>query len=106
MAERHRQLDKEGWTAQHDAQHENGEMGMAAACYAVPFPIFQYFPEGGDFHCFRELWPWDQKWNKRNKHNRIRQLEIAGALCAAEIDRLLALERQDGHQDDDETPTT
>ena len=36
-------------------------------------------------------WPWDKSYNKRHKHNRIRQLEIAGALIAAEIDRLLRL---------------
>jgi hypothetical protein len=29
-------------------------------------------------------------WDKREKHSRIRRLEIAGALIAAEIDRLTA----------------
>lgn len=33
-------------------------------------------------------WPWPTEWDKRGKHSRHRQLEIAGALIAAEIDRL------------------
>lgn len=35
-------------------------------------------------------WPWSDAWDKRKKHDRIRQLSIAGALIAAEINRLLA----------------
>ena len=65
--ERQRQVSVEGWTPQHDDEHKDGEMAIAAARYAAPY------------------WEWD----KRGKHERIRQLEIAGALLAAEIDRLL-----------------
>ena len=105
--ERHRQVSAEGWTSQHDAEHRNGEMALAAVCYASPIPL-----RGeiwlADVPCacrsveecthgtfakkeWRDPWPWESEWDKREKHPRIRRLEIAGALIAAEIDRLLAL---------------
>ena len=87
VVERIRQKTVEGWTPSHDAQHANGELSVAAACYAVHNSnqdVCVVIPPGID------AWPWDKKWDKRRKHDRIRRLEIAGALIAAEIDRLLA----------------
>jgi len=76
--ERGRQIVEEGWTPEHDDRHAHGELAIAAACYALhgiyPSPLPQ--------------WPWAKKWDKRSKHGRVRRLEIAGALIAAEIDRL------------------
>lgn len=110
--ERQRQVEKEGWSASHDAEHDQGEMAMAAACYATPIPIRGEMriprPCGcrSANECFHNLdggapewvdpWPWDPKYDKREKHSRIRSLEVAGALVAAEIDRLLAAEGQGG----------
>lgn len=37
---------------------------------------------------WEDAWPWDEKWDKRKKHDKIRSLVIAGALIAAELDRL------------------
>jgi hypothetical protein len=37
-----------------------------------------------------DAWPWSRNWDKRDKHSRTRRLEIAGALIAAEIDRLVS----------------
>lgn len=34
--ERQRQIEVEGWTAEHDNAHPNGELAKAAACYANP----------------------------------------------------------------------
>jgi hypothetical protein len=34
------------------------------------------------------FWPWDRAWWKPSPNNRIRDMEKAGALIAAEIDRL------------------
>lgn len=31
-AERQRQIEEEGWTPDHDDQHTNGELALAAAC--------------------------------------------------------------------------
>ena len=35
-AERQRQVEREGWTADHDAQHTDGSLAWAAVCYAAP----------------------------------------------------------------------
>lgn len=71
--ERERQVSEEGWTPEHDDAHVDGVLSRAAACYAHP-PLF--------FH----LWPWDRHWWKPG--DRVRELAKAGALIAAEIDRL------------------
>lgn len=34
--ERQRQINVEGWTAEHDSEHVNNELALAAACYIVP----------------------------------------------------------------------
>ena len=83
-AERQRQIEKEGWTPEHDDQHENGELALAAACYAIPIKWRVRA------HYLSELWPWALKWWKPTPDNRIRELQKAGALIAAEIDRLRA----------------
>ena len=33
LAERHRQVEAEGWTPEHDDTHARGEMASAAACW-------------------------------------------------------------------------
>ena len=62
---------------------------MVATCYAAPERIFvvRENPKG---LFFIDPWPakWSAAWDKRSKHNRLRRLTIAGALIAAEIDRL------------------
>lgn len=86
-AERQRQIEKEGWTAEHDVEHGQGELARVAACYALrPFcPI-----------TIRSMWPdsWAYEWWKPTPKNRIRELEKSGALIAAEIDRLQIVEGQ------------
>jgi hypothetical protein len=85
--ERQRQIELWGETADHDTDHDRDELARAAAVYAVPFgkdgvrvgwretAKNLYWPHGWDFH--------------PSPANRIRELEKAGALIAAEIDRLL-----------------
>lgn len=87
--ERQRQITEEGWTAEHDAQHRNGELAEAAACYAMGQEDRQHLDRCGLF--FSRLWPWSRDWWKPTTENRIRELAKAGALIAAEIDRLLNL---------------
>ena len=87
-AERNRQIVEEGWDAEHDADHVGGSLSIAAACYAVAGLENVAVVRPGSV----DAWPWVSKWDKRMKHNRIRRLEIAGALIAAEIDRFLCLE--------------
>lgn len=81
---------------EHDAtQNANGELALAAMCYACP-PFAEKEKPGGPLSFFRGaksgvMWPWsDEKWNPE-PDNRIRELAKAGALIAAEIDRLLGL---------------
>ena len=99
-AERQRQIEKEGWTPDHDLQHRNGELVQVAACYMVnksDSGRLMGISQTGAGRCitesadvFRPMFPlaWDVSWDKREKHGRLRSLEIAGALIAAEIDRL------------------
>ena len=102
-AERRRQFAEEGWTTEHDDQHWAGELATAAACYAVQADkgehqaahvvtgreLFDRDHVPRRFVFGQDAWPWDPEWDKRLKHPKLRRLAIAGALIAAELDRLL-----------------
>ena len=97
--ERLRQIEVEGWTAAHDdREHRSGELVAAAVLYATLWPIKMW--EGGTEKWVEDPWPWDTEWDKRDEHDRVRRLVIAGALIAAEIDRLQrqAPERSTGRE--------
>ena len=79
--ERQRQIEVEGWTPEHDDEHDCGEMAAAGASYALFDPSMLE----GDWE--PSFWPWDKKWWKPSEYQ-IRNLVKAGALIAAEIDRL------------------
>jgi hypothetical protein len=84
-AERKRQITKEKFSTKHDDDHRNYELSRAACCYAN-------MGSGGPFsHSDAgrppEQWPWDSKCWKPSK-NIITNLVKAGALIAAEIDRV------------------
>jgi len=89
-AERKRQIEEEGFTAGHDVIFRNNELAWCACCYAAPANIYKCLGGPPGVYRFIDPWPdwWDPIWDKRAKHQRIRRLEIAGALIAAEIDRL------------------
>ena len=88
--ERQRQIEKEGWTPEHDAEHNNNELAVAAASYAMPQAARTYMivPDGQYLPIF---WPFDARWWKPCPDDRIKELTKAGALIAAEIDRLLKI---------------
>lgn len=88
--ERERQIGVEGWTPEHDDEHDLGEMAMAAACYAYP-QIIRYVED--DKKQWSSAWPWDNKWDKREIHDQKRRLIIAGALIIAELERLERMEK-------------
>lgn len=95
LAERQRQISTEGWTPEHDDQHEGGSLAKAAACYAL-------HAAGRDAWCTQSyqsasppmdgpadedtLWPWDRRWWKPKSQRA--DLVRAGALILAEIERL------------------
>lgn len=82
--ERQRQIAEEGYTAHHDDEHEyDGQMAQAAACYALPESL-----RGYDHFKGVRMWPWDKRYWKPRPDNRVAELIKAGALIAAEIDRL------------------
>lgn len=82
-AERQRQIEIEGYTLAHDAKHDDEHLAWAAACYLL---TERMSIKGDDFG--ERCWPWEHdSWKPSN--DPIRNLEKAGALIAAEIDRLL-----------------
>lgn len=81
--ERARQISVEGWTPKHDDQHDKADLARAAACYAVGDKNLQR-PDEQDYW----VWPWENKWWNPTPNDRVRELVKAGALIAAEIDRL------------------
>ena len=96
-AERDRQL-KEGWTIEEDKRkYGNCQLGSVAGCYlANAINKLQKLLDTEIIYTYvkiengipEDAFPWDKRWDKREKHGIIRSLEIAGALIAAEIDRL------------------
>lgn len=77
--ERQRQVEQEGFDSRHDDQHDDEDLAAAAACYA--------FPASWKVEA-RNLWPWRASDWKPTPEDRIGELVKAGALIAAEIDRL------------------
>lgn len=100
-AERKRQIEVEGWTEKHDKENNRDELAIAAACYALPRHLrdldirelildktTKQLTVVAKGLCRIYNWPWDEKWWKPTPDNRIKELTKAGALIAAEIDRL------------------
>ncbi len=85
--ERQRHMEIEGWTPEHDDAYHNSELLRAALCY-VNWNI-----AGTRLSVTSGMWPWDLSWWKPSD-SKIRNLEKAGALIAAEIDRLERAEKQ------------
>jgi hypothetical protein len=75
--ERLRQITKEGWSAEHDAEHDVMEFVKAAQAYLMI---------GEDNVTRTTVWPWDGGFFKPKDD--IKDLTRAGALIAAAIDRL------------------
>lgn len=110
--ERTRQIEVEGFTDLKDEDYTAMQLSGAAGCYIASaqqkyfevythgnedgkytrFQIYQdgYWPRSGKYVRAKWVdgWPWSKEWDKRDKHNVRRSLVIAGALIAAELDRL------------------
>lgn len=100
--ERHRQKCVEGYTTAHDAEHTDGALTNAASMYLNFADWQRRYPDHpltgleflnvGDIHGLGRVgdaWPWRDEDFK--PADRVRNLEKAGALIAAEIDRLSTL---------------
>lgn len=95
QAERARQVTEEGYTAEWDHGHDEGQLAWAACYYAMPCMVMRRCSESAapcpipPDRIYEET-GWELSGAKRPDKSRIRQLTVAGALIAAEIDRLLA----------------
>lgn len=80
VRERERQVTQELYDGNHDDGHRHGQLAICAAVLATKHTNAQIRLGGEDIP------DW---WNLALKHqDPLRRLEIAGALIAAEIDRL------------------
>jgi uncharacterized Zn finger protein (UPF0148 family) len=100
--ERRRQIDIEGFKPERDAENSGRELAMAARCYLAQYVerawLLEEFNDGAqlyeaDAEDLPNDWPeaWDPDlWKPKNP---IRDLVRAGALIAAEIDRLQRIQK-------------
>lgn len=87
--ERSRQVEGEGYQPDHDAEHPDLELAWAAYCYLTQATADPDAPRR-----VPSMWPWkDREW--KPKPDRVRNLVIAGALIAAEIDRTATTTHQE-----------
>lgn len=91
--ERQKQIHKHGFTAQHHADHpewyDNNQLQSAAATLLMHelqegVDVPENLPAGWDLDWFEDL----------NRRSREERLQIAGALIAAELDRLQVLKKE------------
>lgn len=91
-AERQKQIETLHWTAEHDDGYTVCQLVKAALCYATYG--MQRAMGAGHFGKMPESWPWERRWWKPDV-DPVRNLVVAGALIAAEIDRLHRREEPD-----------
>lgn len=82
LAERQRQISAEGWTPDHDDEHGDSSLSMAAVCYVLGRTTLRALEWSPDIM----LWPWEKEsWKPSDPR---RNLTKAGALILAEMERL------------------
>lgn len=103
LAERNRQVVSEGWSAEHDDDHDGGGLAEAAVCYASHAAargfIFDRYPD--EYRADRPFpedrtvfghgdvtWPKGWAWSWWKPKSPRRDLVRAAALLIAEIERL------------------
>ncbi|MCO5339272.1 hypothetical protein [Delftia tsuruhatensis] len=85
LAERARQVEAEGWTPEHDDEHDKGELAVAAALYALrgrAGPALWITSYKGNIGHLEAIEKWIKPCDQR------RSLEKAGALILADMERL------------------
>lgn len=85
IIERRRQIEVEGWTAEHDDQHINFDLAKAGAAIALFAAKTDLQRSAGPLNR-PNFWPWSPKWWKPT--DRRRDLVKSAALIVAEIERL------------------
>jgi hypothetical protein len=98
--ERRRQIQGEGWTEEHDDEHDAGELAAAAACYAMnAADRLHPYSQGDGASMPGEAppagWPFDvEHWKPGGPDNALCDLVKAGALILAEIERIYRARRR------------
>lgn len=97
LDERKRQIEVEGWTAEHDDAHTNGELARAAGIYAViagsDATAYRNAMEGYGLNdilrsLFTHYWPWGHSWFKPKTRRQDLVRSVALGIAAIEqIDR-------------------
>jgi hypothetical protein len=97
------------WSVEHDDDHDDRSLSFAAVCYAAPVPLLYVKNDHPEHTVYADPWPesWNEAYDKRPRFSggsrrgvlipaeqvpiprRLRQLQKAGALIAAEMDRLI-----------------
>lgn len=97
--ERQRQIDSEGYTPEHDDEHDLGELGLAAALYALPYDarVLDNHPllKQDDFIGLQIALEIGCDFIVKPEPDNIKRLVKAGALIAAEIDRLHRIDKDE-----------
>jgi hypothetical protein len=88
LAERRRQVEKEGYSTDHDDEHPSGEIAAYAAFYAMPPAVRDWPAEETGYGA-----TWGEAiipahWGPAKTGDRRRELVKAGALILAEIERI------------------
>lgn len=97
VAERYRQIEQEGWSLEHDDQHQAGELAQAGAAYALsgakagrdPRKVTGHF---ADVSGVPACWPWTLDWWKPTGFRR--DLVKGCALIIAEGERFDRLRKR------------
>ena len=90
--ERQRQIESENYTSNHDDALHDGALAIAGACYV--FDIVSSYKtldknwSDRYWEVRKSYFPFDDRYFKPTWEDPIKQLTKAGALIAAEIDRL------------------
>lgn len=86
LAERQRQISDEGWSIDHDDEHDLGELARAGAAYAIHAPTHAGLNKGkAIFGMAVAVWPWGREWWKPADFRR--DLVKGAALMIAEGER-------------------
>ena len=103
--ERERQI-KKGWSLEHDKRHKYGDLRVQAAticCDGTDAEVVDLLGRGtpcfnNDIEEFEgDSWGILERWHKKEPNDQkreVRLLSIAGALIAAEIDRILETDNE------------
>ena len=84
VEERKRQIEEENWSLEYDTMHKHGQLAIRAAELAVHHTDVRVDLD----------WEESDIWGlvSKHQHNEKKCLVIAGALIAAELDRIISRE--------------